>query len=71
MILKNAAKCKTCGVVLESKHVHDYVACACGNAVDGGREYIRRTGKPEDLEELSVYSGNESAGSGRFPVTEE
>lgn len=55
-ILRNAAKCKTCGVVLESRHRHDYVACVCGNAVDGGTDYLKRVGRPEDLEELSRWS---------------
>ena len=39
----NAAQCLDCLDVIESKHVHDYVRCNCGNvAVDGGRDYIRR-----------------------------
>lgn len=54
-IIRNMAKCLRCGVVLESKHRHDYVACQCGNAVDGGLSYLKRVGKLEDLEEMSIY----------------
>lgn len=54
-LTRNAARCKTCGTLLESRHRHHSVACPCGNAVDGGLEYVRRAGNPEDLEELSEY----------------
>lgn len=55
-ILKNAVRCKICGDVIESKHVHDFKRCSCGNvAVDGGHEYLRRCfAEPDDYEELSV-----------------
>ena len=56
-ILKNCIRCKHCGDIIESKHVHDYVSCKCGAvAVDGGHEYLRRSFKKnpeEDFEELS------------------
>lgn len=55
-IIRNAARCKNCGVVLESRSRYDYVACICGNAVDGGREYLGRSGNPGDLEELSTFA---------------
>lgn len=36
-ILENKIKCKHCGDVIESKHVHDFKRCSCGRvAVDGG-----------------------------------
>lgn len=54
-IIRNAARCKKCGTLLESKHRHDYVACPCGNAVDGGLNYLRRAGEIDDLEELSEF----------------
>ena len=42
-ITKNAAKCRLCGDVIESKSVHDFVVCSCGEIfVDGGHEYLRR-----------------------------
>lgn len=56
-IIKNAARCKTCGDVIESKNTHDFVTCSCGNlSVDGGHDYLRRgvrDGK-DSFEELSV-----------------
>lgn len=54
-ILRNVARCRKCDTILESMHVHDWVSCECGNFVDGGREYLRRGGAPEDIEEMSVY----------------
>lgn len=55
-IKENKARCKKCDTVIVSTHVHDYVRCPCGAiAVDGGREYLRRAGKPEDVEELSTF----------------
>jgi hypothetical protein len=43
----NAAKCLTCGAIIESTHVHDFKYCRCPNEetqifVDGGHEYVRR-----------------------------
>lgn len=44
-ILRNAVKCLKCNAEIESKHVHDFVSCPCGNiSVDGGKEYLRRVG---------------------------
>lgn len=59
VIVKNAIRCKNCGDVIESKHVHDFVTCSCGScSVDGGRDYLRRcfkTQNPDDAyEDLSV-----------------
>lgn len=47
-------KCKNCGQVLESKHVHDFQMCSCENEtfVDGGDEYIRIGGHNLDLIEV-------------------
>ena len=56
-IIKNQIKCQQCGDVIESISVHDYKTCKCGAcAVDGGREYLRRTGNIRDWEELSELS---------------
>ena len=53
-ITRNAARCRKCGTTVESKHVHDWRACPCGAIfVDGGREYLRRGGDLDALEELS------------------
>ena len=55
-IKRNMAKCKKCGDVIESKYRHDFVYCSCqAIAVDGGKDYLRRVGYPEDMEELSEY----------------
>lgn len=57
---RNMAKCKKCGDIIESKHVHDFRWCKCETiAVDGGLEYAKRCYKaqnPDDvIEELSEY----------------
>ena len=58
-IIKNAARCKLCGDVIESKHTHDYKRCSCGAvAVDGGHDYLKRSYKNsrDDFEDLSIVS---------------
>ena len=55
-IRTNRIKCKKCGDIIESYDVHDFKWCSCKSvAVDGGREYLRRLGYPEDYEELSHH----------------
>ena len=55
-ILVNKIRCRNCGDVIQSRHVHEYKRCKCGEvAVDGGLEYLRRTGAREFWEELSEY----------------
>lgn len=50
----NKARCKKCGDIIESKFRHDFKQCKCGAIfVDGGKDYCRRGGNPEDFEELS------------------
>ena len=55
-IIVNRIRCKQCGEVIESTHVHDFKMCSCGSCgVDGGQSYLRRLYKTEDCyEELSV-----------------
>ena len=54
MIVQNAVSCISCGDFIFSKHRHDYVTCTCGaSAVDGGQEYLRRTGDPSACVEMS------------------
>lgn len=48
-IKANAAKCRKCGYVLVSLHRHHFVQCGCGEFVDGGFDYIRRTMNLDDL----------------------
>ena len=55
-IIRNRIRCVHCGDIIESKSVHDYVTCSCGAcAVDGGLEYLRRTGDFDYFEELSEF----------------
>lgn len=60
MLLSNKAKCLICGNIIQSKSVHDFVTCACGNlSVDGGLEYLKRGMLNYDkryFEELSKFS---------------
>ena len=61
MITRNAARCKKCGDVIESKHRHDFVWCKCHTiAVDGGKSYLRRCGEIEHFEELSIMDNKEA-----------
>jgi hypothetical protein len=58
VVLRNRARCRLCGVTLESTHPHDYKKCRCGNlSVDGGLDYVRRLRKkgPHTVEELSDF----------------
>ncbi len=42
ILIRNAAKCRKCESIIESKHRHDWVACKCGAIfVDGGKDYVR------------------------------
>lgn len=56
-IIRNAIKCLSCGVTVESHHRHDFKECQCGAVfVDGGKSYLRRgfTKSPEQFEDLSI-----------------
>lgn len=62
-ILTNKIKCKTCGEIIESKSVHDFVMCKCGRVgVDGGHYYLKRTftESQNDYEELSETESNKN-----------
>lgn len=55
-IIKNMIKCRNCGDVIESVSVHDFKQCSCGKvAVDGGHNYLRRCGDPDEWEDMSEY----------------
>jgi hypothetical protein len=56
VIIKNAARCKKCGDVIESTFRHDWVSCKCGAIfVDGGHAYLHYGfDKIENFEDLSV-----------------
>jgi hypothetical protein len=57
-IVSNKAQCRICGDIIESKHRHDFVKCSCGAiAVDGGKDYLKRSAKNfDDIIELSEYN---------------
>lgn len=55
-LVKNKIRCKKCDTIIESKSVHDFVACPCGACfIDGGLEYRRIGGNKDDWEDLSEY----------------
>jgi hypothetical protein len=44
--MRNRAKCKGCGEIIESFHRDDYVTCTCGEiAGDGGKDYYGAAAK--------------------------
>ncbi len=54
-ILFNSIKCKHCKQIINSRHVHDYKSCKCGKvAVDGGLDYLKRSGEHSDFIEASI-----------------
>jgi len=58
-IIINKIRCKKCNDIIESKTVNDFKKCKCGAiAIDGGKQYLKRLGKFEDIEELSVIKGD-------------
>lgn len=53
-VIRNAARCRKCDTVIESRTRHDFVTCRCGAIfVDGGLDYIRAGGDFEDFESLA------------------
>lgn len=56
-LTRNAARCLACDEIVESRHRHDFVSCGCGAiAVDGGLEYLKRSGRLEHVHDLSEYA---------------
>ena len=54
-ILVNQIECVKCGDKPYSAHRHAFRACRCGAvSVDGGMEYLRRVGDPNDYVDLSI-----------------
>lgn len=57
----NKAQCRKCLNIIESKYRHDFVTCGCGAiSVDGGLDYLKRSGEPSDIIELSIYNSSEA-----------
>jgi len=53
-ILTNKIQCKKCKDIIESTFCHEFVWCKCKSvAVDGGLEYLRRVGEPENYKDMS------------------
>lgn len=41
-LIRNAARCTSCGDLIVSNYRHDFRACSCGAVVvDGGLDYVR------------------------------
>jgi hypothetical protein len=63
-LLLNGAKCKKCKTTVYSGSTHDFRYCSCkAIAVDGGHEYIRRSGYPDDCEEACAYEASTDKGT--------
>jgi hypothetical protein len=53
---KNALRCNKCGDIIVSYHRHDFKWCKCSSIfVDGGLDYGRYGGNPEDMTNVSEY----------------
>ena len=51
---RNIVKCRKCEDIIESKTRHDFVMCKCKTIfTDGGQDYIRRGGAPENMIEAN------------------
>ena len=67
IIKLNRIKCKLCGDIIISIHVHDFKFCKCGSvAVDGGHDYLRRCGERKNYEDMSVVE-DDGKGEPPFP----
>lgn len=57
-LIKNKARCRKCGDIIESTYRHDYVSCKCGEiSVDGGLDYRKiRFNDEENFINESIYS---------------
>jgi hypothetical protein len=55
-IIRNSVRCLKCNEEIESTHRHDFKWCSCGNiAVDGGKDYCKRSGGIGKYEDTSIY----------------
>lgn len=58
--IRNSIQCKKCCDVISSMYTHDFKTCSCrAVAVDGGFEYMRVTGDPEDYIDLSIFENKD------------
>ena len=59
-IIRNSVKCLLCMEEIESTHRHDFKFCKCGNiAVDGGKDYLKRSGNWDKCEDTSIVEGSD------------
>lgn len=59
-ILVNQAKCLKCGDTPYSAYTHDFKSCKCESiAVDGGMNYLRRSGELDSYEDISIVIEDE------------
>ena len=64
-LIHNRIKCLKCGDVIESTYRHDFVQCSCGACfVDGGHDYMRVGGDPENFEDMSEWEECENVDEG-------
>ena len=55
-IIRNAAQCRKCGDIIESKKRVGIVRCSCKSiGIEGGYHYLKRFGDKEDFIELVEY----------------
>lgn len=60
---RNAARCRLCATVVETRHRHELQVCSCGAVgVDGGLDYLRRLGRAADREELNEWEEEDTSG---------
>jgi len=44
--MRNRAKCKLCGDIIESFHRHDLIECSCGEiSIEGGLDYFKASAR--------------------------
>lgn len=61
-LVRNAARCRACGDVIESQAKNDFRACACGKiAIDGGLAEQRAFGEAHYFEDLSERETRDGA----------
>ena len=69
MILSNQVRCKSCQSTPFSSHRHHFQPCDCGSiSVDGGMDYLRRVGKIDNYDELSIEIPNEAVDAAKEKI---
>jgi len=68
-------KCLNCKTTIHSMHRHDFISCECGDDktrifVDGGFDYTRMGGNPEDIEIIGHTHGKDKEGKDEVTITD-